>query len=177
MSGQKDSRTSPGRRPPWRCSGCRCRRTAVDAQGRAAVFVDAGDIRAHHGQRVDDVFHGALLDGRVPGQGHVEVLAARMPGDQAHGGAAVAAVKQSGGALSVPACRFRAPAPGRPDCRMATPIRRKQAMVERQSAPWRKCGDSRSVPLARAPNMTARWEMDLSPGHGQLRRVSPRLLL
>ena len=46
---------------------------------------------------------------------------------------------------------------------METPMRSKQEMVERQSAPWRN--PSISVrPLAMAPNMTLRWEMDLSPG-------------
>ena len=46
---------------------------------------------------------------------------------------------------------------------MSMPILRKQEMVERQSAPSRKWM-MRVVPLAREPNMTARWEMDLSPG-------------
>ena len=52
---------------------------------------------------------------------------------------------------------------------MSIPIRRKQSMVERQSAPWRKWVIS-VVPFARAPNITARWEMDLSPGT----EISPR---
>ena len=50
-----------------------------------------------------------------------------------------------------------------PRLSMPTPIRRKQAMVERQSAPWRKPRISVN-PLAMEPNMTARCEMDLSPG-------------
>ncbi len=36
-------------------------------------------------------------------------------------------------------------------------------MVERQSAPLRKFS-MQVVPEAREPNITARWEMDLSPG-------------
>ena len=46
---------------------------------------------------------------------------------------------------------------------MSTPMARKQEMVERQSAPFRKLEIS-VVPRARAPNMMLRWEMDLSPG-------------
>ena len=46
---------------------------------------------------------------------------------------------------------------------MSTPIARKQSMVERQSAPSRKCV-IRVVPSEIAPSITARWEMDLSPG-------------
>ena len=46
---------------------------------------------------------------------------------------------------------------------METPILRKQSMVDRQSSPIRK-PVIWVVPLARAPSMTARWEMDLSPG-------------
>ena len=42
-------------------------------------------------------------------------------------------------------------------------ILEKQEIVERQSAPCRKPWISVS-PSARAPNMTLRWEMDLSPG-------------
>ena len=43
------------------------------------------------------------------------------------------------------------------------PIFRKQEMVDRQSAPFKKCVIS-VVPRAMEPSMTARWEMDLSPG-------------
>ena len=46
---------------------------------------------------------------------------------------------------------------------MSTPSLRKQLIVERQSAPCRKFVTS-VVPSASAPNMTARCEMDLSPG-------------
>ena len=46
---------------------------------------------------------------------------------------------------------------------ISTPMERKQEMVERQSAPLRKWVIS-VVPWAREPNMTLRWEMDLSPG-------------
>ena len=46
---------------------------------------------------------------------------------------------------------------------ISTPILRKQSMVDRQSAPSRKWVIFVD-PLAREPNMTARWEMDLSPG-------------
>ena len=46
---------------------------------------------------------------------------------------------------------------------MAIPIFRKQLMVERQSAPLKKFV-TEVVPWEMAPNMTARWEMDLSPG-------------
>ena len=48
-------------------------------------------------------------------------------------------------------------------CSISIPIFRKQSMVERQSAPFKKLVIS-VVPFARAPNMTERWEMDLSPG-------------
>ena len=51
------------------------------------------------------------------------------------------------------------------------PRRRKHSMVERQSAPRRKFRTA-VVPSAREPNMTARWEMDLSPGT----ESSPRML-
>ena len=43
------------------------------------------------------------------------------------------------------------------------PIFSKQDIVERQSAPCRKCV-SLVVPSERAPNITPRWLMDLSPG-------------
>ena len=46
---------------------------------------------------------------------------------------------------------------------ISIPILRKQSIVDRQSAPWRKFVTS-VVPSARAPNMTARCDMDLSPG-------------
>ena len=46
---------------------------------------------------------------------------------------------------------------------METPICRKQRMVERQSAPVKKLVIS-VVPWAMEPSITARWEMDLSPG-------------
>ena len=46
---------------------------------------------------------------------------------------------------------------------ISMPIFRKQSIVERQSAPSRKCVTS-VVPLAIEPNMMERWEMDLSPG-------------
>jgi hypothetical protein len=43
------------------------------------------------------------------------------------------------------------------------PILRKQAMVDRQSAPFRKFVIF-VVPRATAPNMMLLWEIDLSPG-------------
>ena len=46
---------------------------------------------------------------------------------------------------------------------ISMPILRKQLIVDRQSAPCRKFVIS-VVPLASAPNITERWEMDLSPG-------------
>ena len=46
---------------------------------------------------------------------------------------------------------------------MEMPIFRKQAMVERQSAPLKKLVIL-VVPREMAPSITARWEMDLSPG-------------
>ena len=46
---------------------------------------------------------------------------------------------------------------------MSMPIFWKQEMVERQSAPSRKFVIL-VVPSAREPNITALWEMDLSPG-------------
>ena len=46
---------------------------------------------------------------------------------------------------------------------ISIPMRRKQPMVERQSAPSKKLWIS-VVPFAMEPNMTLRWEMDLSPG-------------
>ena len=46
---------------------------------------------------------------------------------------------------------------------ISIPIFSKHSMVDRQSAPWRKLCISVS-PCAMEPNMTARWEMDLSPG-------------
>ena len=46
---------------------------------------------------------------------------------------------------------------------MEMPSRRKQSMVERQSAPLKKPVTS-VVPSASEPNITVRWEMDLSPG-------------
>ena len=49
------------------------------------------------------------------------------------------------------------------DSSISMPSFRKQEMVERQSAPLRKLV-TRVVPSARAPNMTLRWEMLLSPG-------------
>ena len=56
-----------------------------------------------------------------------------------------------------------------PLCSMSMPSARKQAMVERQSAPSKNPSSS-VVPLASAPNMIPRWEMDLSPGTD----ISPR---
>ena len=46
---------------------------------------------------------------------------------------------------------------------ISIPIRRKQEMVDRQSAPSRKFWIS-VFPLAMEPNIMPRWEMDLSPG-------------
>ncbi len=46
---------------------------------------------------------------------------------------------------------------------MGIPILRKQEMVERQSAPCKKLVIS-VVPSEIAPNIIARWEIDLSPG-------------
>jgi hypothetical protein len=52
---------------------------------------------------------------------------------------------------------------------MSTPSLLKQSTVERQSAPGKKPVIS-VFPSAIEPNMTARWEMDLSPGT----QTSPR---
>ena len=46
---------------------------------------------------------------------------------------------------------------------IAIPILSKQEIVDRQSAPCKNPVIS-VVPFAREPNITARWEMDLSPG-------------
>ncbi len=50
-----------------------------------------------------------------------------------------------------------------PSFSMEMPSWRKQEMVDRQSAPWRKFVTSVS-PLEMAPNIMPLWEMDLSPG-------------
>ena len=68
------------------------KRRAGDMKRRAAISVDALDLRAHLGKRIDDALHWAFLDGSVAGQDRVKWLGGENTGDQARRGAAVAAV-------------------------------------------------------------------------------------
>ena len=65
---------------------------AGDLSGGTAIAVKAADLGAHLGERVYDSLHRTLLYGRVPGQSTRKRLGSQNHGDQAGGGAAVAAV-------------------------------------------------------------------------------------
>ena len=59
---------------------------------RAAISIDALDLCAHLGERIDDALHRTFLDGSVAGQCCVKFLGRENAGDQARCGSAVAAV-------------------------------------------------------------------------------------
>ena len=77
-------------------------RTAANRERGAAISRNASDGGAHLGERRHNPLHGPLLDGGIPGQGHVKVLGGENSGNQPHGGAAVSAVKHIGGLFKTP---------------------------------------------------------------------------
>ena len=65
---------------------------AFDDERRAAVLALGGDLRAHLGERLDDAAHRALGERGVADEPAAEGLPGEDAGEQAHGGAGVAAV-------------------------------------------------------------------------------------
>ena len=114
-------------------------------------------------QRPQDPHHRPPAQGGVAGEGGGERKARRRAHDQPHAGAGVAAVDHVGrlGEAAV----ARAPASGR---------RPRRSTLGAERAPWRAAVRSTSSPSsrpsisvspsARAPRISARWEIDLSPG-------------
>ena len=68
-------------------------RGPCDMERGAAVSRKAFDAGAHLGERFDDALHGPFLNRCVPGERDVKFLRRQNAGDQARGGAAVAAVE------------------------------------------------------------------------------------
>ena len=62
---------------------------------RAAVPGNASDVSPHHGERRNDPVHGTLPDGRVSCKDGVKGLRGENSAEEAHGGAAVAAVQDT----------------------------------------------------------------------------------
>ncbi len=140
---------------------------ADDGERHAAALARL-EARAHARQRLDDPLHRPAAQRGVAGHEAGEAMAGQDAGEQARRGAGIAEVEHVGGLARRRRRRSRARSMRR--CRHARPRRaqraRRAAAVASTSSP-----SSRPVifvsPSARAPNIRARWETDLSPGRGR----------
>ena len=121
------------------------------------------DARAHLAQRRRDALHRPLHQRRVADQLAVEALSGQQARHQAHRGTGIAHVERMRRRLE-PGTTDAAHADlARMVCSICTPSARIARIVARQSSLSRNPRTS-VVPSAMPPSMTARCEIDLSPG-------------
>ena len=120
--------------------------------------------RAHQRHRVEDALHRPLAQRGVAVEGRRDRAARHRPHDQPAAGAGIAEIEHAARARGSrrPRRRARAIRPRRcarrwrPSARMALPVLSTSSPSSRP--------EIRVSPTASAPKISARWEIDLSPG-------------
>ena len=142
---------------------------------RTTITIYGDDMCTHFWQRCHDSLHRSSLYRSIACQSNVKVLSCQNTGDQSGRSSAVTTIEDINWFaqtmktfsmdqdLRIQIFYVDSKLSESFVLSMGMPILRKHPIVERQSAPSRKCVIS-VVPCDSEPNITARWEMDLSPG-------------